>query len=313
MGAAAARGRYLLFLNNDTLVTPGWLSALVGTMDARSDCGIVGGKLLYSDGVLQEAGGVIRQDCSAWIVGRFDNAAKPEHNYVREVDYCSGAVLLVRKELFERIGGFDRRFAPAYWEDTDLCFAVRKAGYRVFYQPSAVVVHFEGVTAGTSVTSGMKRYQELNKEKFAKKWHAELAQQCTPGSPIFLSRDRHRGATILVSPSLVANDATSSLMSNCRDLIDNLLAFGCRVVFCSGKWLLPGYLREELQQLGVEVIEGDRGTARYLRRYGRYCQMALIVDGDSNEVRSTGRFVSRAASVAGDLALEPLRQLVGNS
>jgi GT2 family glycosyltransferase len=167
-GAEKARGNYLTFLNNDTLVRDGWLSALVGTFAEEPQAGIVGSKLVYPDGRLQEAGGIIWQDASGWNYGKFDDASKPEYNYLREVDYCSAAALMIPKALFHDVGGFDSRYAPAYYEDTDLAFKVRRAGYKVLYQPLSEVIHYEGATGGTDLASGTKKYQDINRSRFAR-------------------------------------------------------------------------------------------------------------------------------------------------
>ena len=121
-GASAARGKYLLFLNNDTTVTAGWLTALHETFAFEPEAGLVGSKLVYPDGRLQEAGGIIWRDGSGWNRGKFQDPAKPEYNYLKEVDYCSAASVMIPKTLFERLGGFDSKYAPAYYEDTDLAF-----------------------------------------------------------------------------------------------------------------------------------------------------------------------------------------------
>lgn len=174
-GARAASGEIVVFLNNDTLPLPGWLAALLQTFRDHPEAGAVGGKLVYPDGTLQEAGGVIFSDASGANFGRGDpDPDAPLYCYVREVDYCSGALLATRRSLFEEVGGFDERYRPAYYEDTDYCFAVREKGFKVYYQPESVVVHLEGATSGTDLSSGVKRYQVVNKEKFVDKWAHRL-------------------------------------------------------------------------------------------------------------------------------------------
>ncbi|HVA32740.1 MAG TPA: glycosyltransferase family 2 protein, partial [Candidatus Baltobacteraceae bacterium] len=172
-GARLARGKYLCFLNNDTLVRDGWLDHLVSTLENDGTIGVAGSKLLYPDGRLQEAGSILWRDGTGWNVGNRDNPERPRYNFVRDVDYVSGAALLVRANLFERIGGFSEAYRPAYYEDADLCFTVRSLGYRVVYQPLSTVVHYEGATSGNART-GVKRFQEINRPKFCEKWAAEL-------------------------------------------------------------------------------------------------------------------------------------------
>jgi GT2 family glycosyltransferase len=177
-GAAAARGEILLFLNNDTILLPDWLPPLLRVFRDFPQAGAVGGKLLFPNGALQEAGGMVFCDGSAANFGRGDHDVDaPQYNFVREVDYCSGALLATRRSLFEQIGGFDDRYRPAYYEDTDYCFAVRQYGFRVYYQPASAVVHLEGVSSGTDPASGVKRYQAMNQAKFAEKWSAALSRQ----------------------------------------------------------------------------------------------------------------------------------------
>jgi GT2 family glycosyltransferase len=177
-GARAAKCDILVFLNDDTIPQAGWLRALLRTFSDRPDAGAVGGKLIYPDGRLQEAGNFVFSDGSAANFGRDDRVADaPAYSYLRAVDYCSGALLATPRALFLEIGGFDKRFAPGYYEDTDYCFEVRKRGLRVYYQPESLVVHTEGGTGGTDLTSGAKRFQVVNHAKFARKWKAALAEQ----------------------------------------------------------------------------------------------------------------------------------------
>ena len=177
-GASAATGEIVIFLNNDTLPLPGWLTPLLQIFRDYPDAGAVGGRLVYPDGRLQEAGGVIFADGSGANFGWGDyEVDAPLYNFVREVDYCSGALLVTKRSLFEEIGGFDTRYCPAYYEDTDYCFAVREKGFRVYYQPESTIVHLEGATSGTDLSSGVKRYQVVNQTKFVEKWGHLLKRQ----------------------------------------------------------------------------------------------------------------------------------------
>ena len=130
-----------MFLNNDTKVTEGWLSSLVNLIESDSTIGMVGSKLVYPDGRLQEAGGIIWSDGSGWNYGRLDDPDKAEYNYVKDVDYISGAAIPSEaRPCGSRSADLTSGFAPAYCEDSDLAFEVRKAGYRVVYQPLSKVI-----------------------------------------------------------------------------------------------------------------------------------------------------------------------------
>ncbi|MFZ1747398.1 MAG: glycoside hydrolase family 99-like domain-containing protein [Nitrospirales bacterium] len=174
-GATFARGQYLMFLNNDTQVLEGWLDELVNTFQEQTEVGLVGSKLLYPNGVLQEAGAIIKPDGSAELVGLNGDPDRPEYNVVREVDYCSGACLLIEAELFKALGGFDDLYAPCYCEDSDLAFRVRKMGKRVFYQPRSVVVHHLSISANDSSHAKMPLVAR-NVDTFVQRWSDELKQ-----------------------------------------------------------------------------------------------------------------------------------------
>jgi GT2 family glycosyltransferase len=181
LGAEKAAGEVLVFLNNDTLPMSGWLPPLLRVLRDKPDAGAVGGKLVYPNGVLQEAGAVIFSDGSGCNFGKNDKAPNaPLYSFVREVDYCSGALLATPRALFLELGGFDTRFAPAYYEDADYCFRLREKGYRVYYQPESVIVHFEGVSSGTDITTGVKSYQAANRVKFVEKWSHVLKHHSSP-------------------------------------------------------------------------------------------------------------------------------------
>jgi len=189
-GAKTAKGRYIVLLNNDTIVTHSWLCALRKTFEHCPDAGLVGAKLIYPDGKLQEAGGVVWQDASALNYGRFDDPDKPEYSYCRAVDYCSGACLMIKHEDFINLGLFDDYYTPAYYEDTDLAFRVRQANKQVYYQPGATVIHFEGVSSGTDVSKGVKMYQVINHKKFYNRWKDILSSHGVSGNNLQLEKER---------------------------------------------------------------------------------------------------------------------------
>jgi len=256
--AQYARGKYILFLNNDTQVQQNWLAPLVELIERSDDIGMVGSKLVYPDGRLQEAGGILWKDASAWNFGNRSDPDLPEFNYVKEVDYISGAAIMIRASLWKEIGGFDDNFAPAYCEDSDLAFEVRKHGYKVMYQPLSVVVHFEGVSNGTDTSSGQKAYQITNQNKFFEKWQTVLEDgHYANAENVFLARERGRDKKVLLMVDHYVPHYDKDAGS--RTVFQYLQLFveqGYHVKFIGDNFYPHQPYTQKLQQMGIEVLYG---------------------------------------------------------
>lgn len=254
-----AKGKYILLLNNDTQVQPEWLQVMIDLAEADETIGVVGSKLVYPEGYLQEAGGILWKDGSAWNYGHLKDPDDPEYNYVKEVDYVSGASIMIRKELWTKLGGFDERFAPAYYEDTDLAFSVRQQGYKVVYQPKSIVVHFEGISNGTDVSSGLKAYQATNQQKFFRKWMSILQKEhFDNGTKIYLAKDRGQTKKqILVIDHYVPN-YDKDAGGRCTFMyIKAFLKMGMKVTFIGDNFARLEPYTTMLTQLGVEILYGN--------------------------------------------------------
>lgn len=268
--AKFAKGEFLVFLNNDTVVQPGWLDSLAHTFDRQSNVGLVGSQLIHGNGALQEAGGIVWRDGSAWNFGRNEDPGKPEFNYTRDVDYCSAAAIMIPKAVFEALGGFDPLFAPAYYEDTDLAFRVRQLGMRVVYQPKARVVHFEGKSNGTSLTEGLKRYQEANAGKFRERWKRSLESHQLNGESLDKAKDRSKSNRVLFLDQCTPTPDRDSGSIDALNITLMLREMGFQVTFAPvSNFLHCGAYTEDLQSEGIEVLYSPFVTS--LRAHLKSC------------------------------------------
>jgi hypothetical protein len=271
--AQFARGRYLLLLNNDTFVTPGWLAEMVRTLETWPRCGAVGPRLLFPDGRLQEAGAIVWDDARVNALGPGNDPLAGPYQHVREVDYCSGACLLLRTELYHDLGGLDDRYAPAYFEDVDLCFAVRAHGQAVLYQPAAVVFHHGPSPVSVARTVGQC---QANRQKFIARWHKELAGHVPGGhrGDLFGACDRREGQRVLVldRPNTPA--------------VDELVRQGAVVTFVpmGESSAETGWFA--LRQAGIEVLPGGRAMLTQIARdrVGGYDAILIGQLDDAQEI-----------------------------
>ena len=257
-GVALGQGEYLLLLNNDTEVLPGFLDALVARAESDTEIGVVGSMIIRPDQFLQEAGCVVFADGSARQLGAGQNPCDWKYRTAREVDYCSGASLLIRRSVWDKIGGFDERFSPAYYEDVDIAFEARRLGFKVLYEPRSVLFHNEGTTHGKAFT-GVKRFQLRNQDLFVSKWRNELGSARPTGenwSPIdeLKYRDRRKDRGVLIIDHRLPNPTEDAGSVRMIRLIEILASLGYVVHLhpIDGKRTQPATSRFE--QLGAEVI-----------------------------------------------------------
>ena len=255
-GFEAARGEYVVFLNNDTEVKPRWLDELYETLLRQPDIGIVGAKLVYPDGKLQECGGIVWRLGDGWNWGRGQPADDPRFCYMRDADYVSGAALMIKASLFAELGRFDELYVPAYYEDTDLCFRARQRGFRVVVQPTAEIVHFEGASAGTSTSgTGMKRFQAINHRKFFERWKETLATHRFNGE--FPEREVERNVrqrAFFIDDSVPEPDKDAGSNAAFQHML-SLQRLGYKVTFIPGDNMarIDPYTAE-LQRRGIECL-----------------------------------------------------------
>lgn len=253
-GVRKTKGQYVVLLNNDTIVTSGWLTHLIKTFKGDDRVGAVGSKLVYPSGILQEAGSIVWNDGSGWNYGRFDNPAKSEYEYVRYVDYCSAASLAVRREFVRKLGIFDERFSPGYYEDTDLCMFVWSSGGRVLFQPESVAIHFEGVSHGRDVSSGIKKFQTLNRRKFVDKWKWMLRKQYAADSRnVLRARDRLGAKSILVIDRRMPEHDTNSGDLRMYSVLQLLRSMLWNVTYFPANCVVNEPYATDLRRRGIEV------------------------------------------------------------
>jgi len=251
-GAELACGDYIVMLNNDTEVSAGWVDELLNVFDTFEGVGLAGAKLVYPNGALQEAGGIVWSNGQPMNYGRGGNPRDPCYNYVRQVDYISGACIMLPASLWKEVGGFDEDFAPAYFEDTDLAFRVREKGYKTVYTPFAEVVHYEGTSSGTSTETGMKRYQLVNQPKFKARWAEAYRNNGRVGQQTDLVKDRNVCYRALVIDALTPQPDKDAGSYAAVQEMRILQSLGFKLTFVPENLNYLGTYTDVLQRMGIE-------------------------------------------------------------
>jgi len=250
-----ALGKYVLLLNNDTIVSKDSISYLLETIKISDKYGAVGGKMILPNNTLQEAGSIIWRDGSTFGYGRGDDPLKPEYNFLREVDYCSGAFLLINKELFIKLGGFDDRYCPAYYEEADFCMRLRKRGYKIIYQPLAEIIHYEFIS---NKKNNCIQLQLTNRIKFYKKWKSYLlSKHVNNPQNILAARMVNYKKKILYIDDQIPNPLLGSGYPRSNYILNYLLKLDYDLTFFPMAIPYNDQVGRELEQKGVEVIYGN--------------------------------------------------------
>jgi len=261
--AAESKGRYLLFLNNDAQLLAGSLEAAVRTLQADARIGGVGGRIILPDGTLQEAGSIVWKDGSCSAYGRGGRPTAAEFMFKRDVDYCSGTFLLTPRAIFEQFGGFDERYAPAYYEEVDYCVRLWRSGLRIVFDPDVCVLHYE---FGTASFGPAMELQQRNRQVFQEQHVEWLKDKFDHSSTnILAARTVDAEATrVLVIEDRVPHSELGTGYPRTRLLLRDLIAEGARVSFYPTLGPLESWpdVRHSLDQSIEVMVNGSRAGLR---------------------------------------------------
>jgi GT2 family glycosyltransferase/glycosyltransferase involved in cell wall biosynthesis len=285
--AEAARGEHLLFLNNDTVVAPGTIAASLDTLTRHADIGAVGGRLIFPDGTLQEAGSIVWRDGSCLGYGRGDSPWLPAYAFERDVDFCSAAFLLTPRHHFDALGGFDTRYQPAYYEDADYCVRLWKAGLRVVYDPKAIVTHVEFGSADSAARAVTMQLERRTVFVAAHRSWLDTQPVPTPQAPRQASARRASGLRVLVVDDRVPRRSMGFGFPRAVALMSALVELGHSVTLVPTSWS-DGSAEGDAEDFytdiprRVEVVTGGADRLRDVVRERRQDLDAVIVSRSHN-------------------------------
>ena len=262
-GAEAARGRFLCFLNSDTIVSAGWLRTLVEALQEVPGAALAGGMLLNEDGTIQEAGWRMLANGWGYPIGRGGHPRDGSYTYRRPVDCVTGSCFAVPRSLFEELGGFDALYAPAFYEEFDLAFRARARGLQVIYEPRSRVVHLGSASYGAERRDLLS---SVNQDRFVRR-HARTLEKhpWDTGDEFALRHAAGEGPVLLVvdygvpQPDRHAGDVTMS------GYLSMLATAGWRVVFGAMDGRAEGPAAEALERQGIELIRAPDTIEGWLK------------------------------------------------
>ena len=281
--AKIAKGKFIYLLNNDTCVTNGSIDQLIDTFSKQPNAGLVGSKLMYPNGILQEAGGIVWKDGSAWNYGRFEIGHEPQYNYLRSVDYCSAASVMIPRDLFITLGGFDAIYQPAYYEDTDLAMKIRQSGRDVLYQPKSEIIHFEGVSHGTDTSQGLKKHQLINQNTFKTRWKEKLGDHRSNGVEPEHEKDRNFNQRVLLIDKCTPSpdrDAGSVVLLNLMLMLRHL---GYQPTFIpDDNYAFVEPYTPLSQSLGIECLYAPhvKNVRQHVKKQGQRYDLVILFRPD---------------------------------
>jgi GT2 family glycosyltransferase/Flp pilus assembly protein TadD len=281
--ATQARGEYIVLLNNDTIPQNGWLEGLLEPFHLYDNVAATGALMIHPDNKILEACSIVFSDGSGWNYGRGDYPNSPRYNFIREVDYVPGGGMMVPRKIWNDLGGLDTHYCPAYYDDIDFCFRARKAGYKVLYTPFSRIIHFEGMTGGTDVTKGVKRYQVVNRDKFAERWKDELkAQYENKYENVFRASWRGSGKRILWIDHVLPLPNFNSGCLRMNYLMKSLVKLGHKITYIALSNSDPENYSNVMRKMGVEAVSLGYESWHHSKREGEIVDKVL----DLLEVRN---------------------------
>lgn len=284
LASRIARGPYLLFLNDDSVLEIGFIDRLLRTVQREPSIGAAGGAILSADGGLQEAGSVLWRDGWAAHVGAGRPRSRASYNYVRDADYISANGFLVRREAWDAVGGFDERYYPAYYEDVDLCLALHDHGYRVVYEPRARLRHIES----QSTSASFRNFLLIrNRAQLVAKWSAALQGFMDRPDPIddaaidaaLLCAQRSRGRVLVVEDSADAGEWAVSMLEALTGAGWSVMLSAPSSPSRSGE--AEGAVRDHLIDLGVDAR--DTPPEDLVSEYGQTLEAVVSGKGPDAE------------------------------